>query len=112
MSTAEREVAVMSTAEERQLLVSASRSGSIRILSTNLGRVAMAGPVFAIGDDPSVAETYIQAVESLERLGMAKQFAEDLYVLTPEGLEEAGRLPAELWQEVHRRFTGRIELRF
>jgi len=102
----------MSTAEERQLLASASRSGSIRILSTNLGRVAMAGPVFAIGDDSSVAEAYIQAAESLERLGMTKQFAEDLYVLTPQGLEEAGRLPAELWQKVHRRFTGRIDLRF
>jgi hypothetical protein len=112
LSTPVREMERMSTAEERQLLASASRSGSIRILATNLGKVVMAGPVFAIEDDPSVAEAYIQAVESLERLGLAKQFAEGLYVLTPQGLEAAGRLPAELWQEVYRRFTGRIELRF
>jgi hypothetical protein len=110
--TAEREVKAMSTAEERQLLVSASRSGSMRILSTNFGRVAMAGPVFAAEGDPSVAEAYVNAVESLVRLGMAKRSAECFYVLTPQGRKEAGRLPAELWQEVHRRFTGRIDLRF
>jgi hypothetical protein len=109
MSTAEREVETMLTAEERQLLASASRPGFIRVLPTN---VVMAGAAFAVEGDPSVAGAYVKALESLVRLGMVKRFAEGYYPLTPQGLEEAGKLPAEIWQEVHRRFTGRIELRF
>jgi hypothetical protein len=108
-STAERVVETMLTAEERHLLASASRPGFIRVLPTN---VVMAGAAFAVEGDPSVAEAYVEAVESLVRLGMAKRFAEGYYPVTPQGLEEAGRLPAEIWQEAHRRFAGRIEFRF
>ena len=109
MSTVEREMGTMLTPEELQLLASASRPGFIRVLPTS---VVMAGAAFAVKGDPSVAETYVKAVESLVRRGMVKRFAKGYYPLTPEGLEEAGKLPAEIWQEVHRRFTGRIDLRF
>lgn len=105
MSTVGREMGTMLTPEELQLLASASTSGFIRVLPTN---VVMAGVAFAVEGDSSVAEAYVKAVESLVSRGMVKRFAEGYYPLTPQGLEEAGKLPAENWQEVHRRFTGVI----
>ena len=104
-----REVKMMLTAAERELLASASRTGIIRVLPTN---VVTAGPTFAIEGDPSVAVDYVKVLESLVRLGLAKRFAEGYYPLTPRGLREAGKLPGEICQEVRRRFTGRIEFRF
>lgn len=95
--------------KEHDLMAAAAHGqGFIRIVPTSShGKVAMAGGIVFAPEQ----NAYVEAVQSLCQLGLAKASdadAEHLFPLTERGLERAKCLPSLTIDDLRRRFTGRI----